>query len=83
MYDYGWIEEAASGRIVWEMTYRMTDAAGGAKKNRLFQGTLVLDPGKYAVHYRTDGSHSFNDWNAAPPADPEGWGIQVSRAGEG
>jgi hypothetical protein len=83
MYDYGWIEEAASGRIVWEMTYRMTDAAGGAKKNRLFQGTLVLDPGKYAVHYRTDGSHSFNDWNAAPPADPEGWGIQVSKAGEG
>ena len=76
MYDYGWIEDAGSGRIVWEMTYRMTDAAGGAAKNRLYQGTLVLDPGRYVLHYRTDGSHSFKDWNAAPPADPEGWGIQ-------
>ena len=82
MYDYGWIEDA-NGRIVWEMTYRMTDRAGGASKNRLFEGTVILDPGRYTVHYRSDGSHSFNDWNAAPPADPEGWGIQVSRAEAG
>lgn len=79
MVDYGWIEDDG-GRIVWEMTYRMTDKAGGASKNRLYEGTLVLDPGRYSVRYRTDGSHSFNDWNADPPADPEGWGIQVSRA---
>lgn len=83
MYDYGWIEDAASGRIVWEMTYRATDRAGGAAKNRLYQGSLLLDPGRYTVHYRTDGSHAFDDWNAAPPADPESWGIRVSRAEDG
>jgi hypothetical protein len=28
--------------------------------------------------YISDGSHSFNDWNAARPDDPFGWGIRVS-----
>jgi hypothetical protein len=79
MYDFGWIEDEG-GRIVWEMTYRMTDRAGGAGKNRLYEGTLMLDPGRYVVRYKSDGSHSWGDWNADPPADPEGWGIQVSRA---
>ena len=32
------------------------------------------------VQYETDGSHSFGDWNAAPPDDPEMWGITVYRA---
>jgi hypothetical protein len=32
------------------------------------------------VKYETDGSHSFGDWNAAPPDDPEMWGITVYRA---
>jgi hypothetical protein len=82
MYDYGWLEDAG-GRIVWEMTYRMTEGAGGAAKNRLYEGTLILDPGRYVVHYKSDGSHSFPDWNASPPADPEGWGIQITRADAG
>ena len=61
----------------------MTNRAGSASKNRHFEGTLILDPGRYTVRFRTDGSHSFDDWNAAPPADPKGWGIQVSRAEAG
>jgi hypothetical protein len=77
MYDYGWIEDE-SGRIVWEMTYRRTDNAGGADKNRMFDGTISLDPGTYEVYYETDGSHSFNDWNATRPRDPRSWGITVS-----
>jgi hypothetical protein len=32
MYDYGWIEDAKSGKAVWEMTYHMTEDAGGAGK---------------------------------------------------
>jgi len=80
MVDFGWIEDAKSGRRVWEMTYRTTDHAGGAKKNRRFDGVIRLPAGNYVLRYETDGSHSFGDWNAAPPDDPEAWGITVYRA---
>ena len=79
MHDYGWIEDARTGRRVWEMTYRLTEHAGGAAKNRRFDGTITLPAGEYVVRYETDGSHSFGDWNAVPPDDPEAWGITVSR----
>lgn len=77
MFDYGWIEEAKTGRTVWEMTYNMTDGAGGAKKNRMVSATILLDGGEYVLHYETDGSHSFNDWNADPPEDRTHWGITL------
>jgi hypothetical protein len=77
MYDYGWIENVESGRVIWEMTYRMTDHAGGAEKNRMFDGTLVLEPGRYELHYVTDDSHSYGSWNGARPYDPASWGIAV------
>jgi hypothetical protein len=77
MADYGWIEDAKTGRRVWEMTYRITQHAGGATKNRRFDATVHLPPGDYIVRYETDGSHAFGDWNAAPPDEPEMWGITV------
>lgn len=80
MYDYGWIENAETERAVWEMTYRTTERAGGAKKNRIADVTLTLPAGEYDLRYRTDGSHAFGDWNAAPPDDPLHWGITVYRA---
>jgi hypothetical protein len=80
MADYGWIEDAATGDTVWEMTYRSTTHAGGASKNRLFDGTVRLLAGRYVLHYDTDGSHAYGDWNDDPPDDPEGWGITVTRA---
>jgi len=79
MADYGWIENATSDDTVWEMTYRSTTPAGGARKNRLFDGTLQLPAGRYELHYQTDGSHAYRDWNDDPPDDPEGWGIAVLR----
>lgn len=79
MVDYGWIEDAKSGRRVWEMTYRVTEHAGGANKNRRFEGVIRLPAGNYVLRYETDGSHSFGDWNAAPPDDPEAWGITMYR----
>ncbi len=82
MYDYGWIEDASTGKVVWEMTYRMTEHAGGARKNRVYDGMIVLPAGKYTVFYETDGSHAFNDWNDDPPDDPTSWGITVSLAGK-
>jgi hypothetical protein len=77
MDDYAWIEEAESGRVVWEMTYRMTKHAGGAKKNRVFDDTIRLGRGEYVVYYESDGSHSYEDWNASPPTDPAAWGVTI------
>jgi hypothetical protein len=79
MADYGWIEDKASRRV-WEMKYGVTEPAGGAAKNRRFDRTITLPAGEYTLHYRTDGSHAFGEWNAAPPDDPIAWGITVSRS---
>lgn len=79
MYDFAWIEDAETGRIVWEMTHRMTEHAGGARKNRMYDGTIVLAAGDYVLHYQSDGSHSFGDWNADPPADPHAYGVTLQR----
>jgi len=79
MVDYGWIEDAGSGRVVWEMSYDATEPAGGARKNRAFEGTIRLPAGSYVLHYKSDGSHSFEDWNDDAPDDAENWGITVFR----
>ncbi len=78
--DYGWIEDAKTGKTVWEMTRRNTDHAGGGDKNRMFDGTVTLDKGEYDVFYISDGSHSFNDWNVRQPDNPRKWGITVTLA---
>lgn len=82
MYDYGWIEDANTSRVIWEMTYRMTKPAGGSRKNRLFDGIIRFKAGQYEVYYESDGSHSFNDWNDDPPYDLINWGITVYLAEE-
>jgi hypothetical protein len=78
MYDFGWIERANDGDIVWEMTYRKTRHAGGASKNRMVDQTIFLEKGSYYAYYITDGSHSFPDFNASPPMNPQKWGITIS-----
>lgn len=80
MYDYAWIENAATGDVVWEMSYRKTDHAGGAKKNRVADARIRLDAGEYIVFYESDSSHSFVRWNASPPADGFNWGITIKLA---
>ena len=82
MYDYGWIRNADSGDLVWEMRYRHTQPAGGAAKNRMIDTTITLEAGSYIVHYRSDDTHSFHDWNSTPPRDKENWGITIYNAAE-
>ena len=77
--DYGWIEDAKTGKAVWEMTYRGTAPAGGADKNRKFDGEITLPAGEYTLRYETDSSHAFGAWNATAPDDPEMWGITLFR----
>ncbi len=81
MFDYGWIQDAHSGEIVWNMDYDMTEDAGGADKNRQFDGVIALEQGSYIVNFTTDDSHSYRDWNASEPNDPEGWGIRIYTIG--
>jgi hypothetical protein len=57
------------------MSYRLTEHAGGAQKNRLYDGVIRLPAGEYVLRYRTDGSHSPDSWNAEPPFDPAMWGV--------
>jgi hypothetical protein len=78
MADYGWIENRRSGTVVWELTWHNSRWAGGAKKNRIFDGTLLLDAGDYEAFFVTDGSHAWAGWNAPPPEDPTRWGLTVT-----
>jgi len=64
------------------MTPDNTGFAGGAAKNALFDGIIELPAGNYIVSYRTDDSHSYRDWNAAPPIDKSGWGIRLYGVGK-
>jgi hypothetical protein len=77
MADYGWLERAATREVVWEMRYPDTQRAGGARKNREVRVILELPPDVYELHYVTDGSHAFEDWNDDPPAQPHLWGITL------
>ncbi len=77
MYDYGWIESVGKGVTVWEMTYGMSFHAGGARKNRVVNTTILLEKGEYLLRYQSDDSHSFGDWNEDPPDDQMYWGITL------
>lgn len=76
MYDYGWIENADTGKVVWEMKEPQTRHAGGAGKNRAVDTVITLPAGKYRLRYKSDDSHSFDRWNSLPP-DINFWGIAV------
>jgi len=76
LFDYGWIENAETGKPVWEMKPAETKHAGGAGKNRMIDAVATLPAGKYRLRYKTDDSHSFDNWNALPP-DINFWGIAV------
>jgi len=80
--DYAWIENLDDLSRVWEMTWRNTEPAGGASKNRKFVGNIDFDPGDYAVYYVTDGSHSYRDWNSSPPADQRRYGVTIYGVGD-
>ncbi len=77
LYDYAWIENYDTGKIVWRMKYDKTRRAGGDVKNRVFDGTLFLKAGTYIAHYKTDDSHAFGTWNSDPPRDKSNWGITI------
>ena len=76
VYDYAWLEDSATGEVVWFMNPLEAEPAGGAAKNRKFDAPIVLPAGDYVLRYRADDSHAHGDWNDVPP--PGGfWGVLV------
>ncbi len=79
-FDFGWIEDRESGHRVWVMEPEECGPAGGGRKNRIFDGEITLDAGRYRAVYVSDGSHSFDGWNSTPPDEPHRWGLTLRRA---
>jgi CubicO group peptidase (beta-lactamase class C family) len=76
MFDYGWIENADNGSVVWRMEEPRTTHAGGAGKNRKVDQVITLPAGNYKLRYKSDDSHAFDHWNSLPP-DINFWGIAI------
>ena len=79
MVDFGWLINTTTNDTVWKMTYENTTYAGGDKRNRRFQGELILSPGAYQLEYVTNNSHSSKGWTGEPPENPEYWGVLIYR----
>ncbi len=75
MFDYGWIEDEKGSRV-WVMETAKTVPAGGAIKNRKIDAQITLPAGNYKLRYKSDDSHSFDNWNSLPP-DINFWGIAI------
>ncbi len=75
MVDYGYIEDRASGQIVWQMYYFETDSAGYFR-NRRIDRFLTLPAGDYRLHFQTNEEHAFDEWGERPPGH-RFWGISI------
>lgn len=67
MRDFGGIENAQTGQLVWVMHHLSTVHAGGAEKNRMVDRLLPLPAGTYRLHFKTDHAHAYNSWDEAMP----------------
>jgi hypothetical protein len=77
MFDYAWISDVSTRERVFEMSFKNSKNGGGARKNLKIDRDIVLPAGSYMVNYSSDGSHSFDKWNALPPHDLQFWGVSV------
>ena len=75
MDDYGSIERADTGQVVWQMYHFETDPDGWSI-NRRVERRLTLPAGAYRLRFRSNGSHSFDDWGRRPP-EHRFWGIAL------
>ena len=60
-------------------TIHIKATGGGGRKNRMGNTTIVLERGDYNLHWKSDDSHSYGDWNVDPPEDQQYWGITLYR----
>jgi hypothetical protein len=79
LYDYGQILREGDRTVVWSMSRDNTSHAGGGNANRMFEGEIVLEAGRYIARYESDGTHAYGDFDNDPPTHPEAWGLSISR----
>ena len=75
-YDWGSLDRYSGDHwdTVWDM-HDDTEPAGGAEKNRRSVEALTLEPGRYRLRYRTDGSHDCQSgYNDEGGPDAPLWG---------
>ncbi len=80
--DLAWITDVKTNEIVWRSSMRKSVHAGGGDKNYLIDQKIKLPKGSYLLHYSSDDSHSFENWNVMPPNDPQFWGATLWAATE-
>ncbi len=80
--DVGWIVDAGTREVVWELTWEGSAPAGGDERNRVARARLALPAGRYEARFITDRGHSAAGWFGAP-RDPAFWGLTVRCAGGG
>lgn len=66
MRDYAWITDGKQKKV-WTMKAQDCKHAGGALKNKFIQVEVELPAGVYTLHYQSDNSHSWLQWNDLPP----------------
>ncbi len=76
--DYGWIEDARTGRTVWSAEDESPQPAGNAAVNVYWVGELALNAGDYLAGYLSDAVHGPGDWHDLPPYDPDAWGLRLA-----
>ena len=81
MVDYGGIEDMSSEKLIWIMTPDRVSPAGGVGDNRQVNERITLPAGTYRLHFRTNETHSFDNWVELPP-DSLFWGIALYEVGE-
>lgn len=82
VYDAAWIYDEINNKRVWTLSGKFSDHAGGGKKNIKEDERITLKKGSYTVHYSSDDSHSWTEWNVIPPHDPQFWGITIWAASD-
>ncbi|MFZ1806071.1 MAG: ATP-binding protein, partial [Cyclobacteriaceae bacterium] len=78
--DFGWIENEAKDTVWYMGDFDHTFHAGGSSKNRIEINSVVLQPGKYTVHYYADDSHAYGKWNEDPPNQTSLYGIALLKS---
>ncbi len=75
--DNGWISDS-EGKEIWNgKNGNETYYLGGDTKNRIKIDMQEFKPGNYKLHFKSDLSHSYDKWNAQPPAYLNLWGIRI------
>jgi hypothetical protein len=75
--DKCWIENAATGEVVWKMTGKFGEVNPTSEDTQ----KLGLKAGKYVLKYTSDDSHSFEGWYGKTPSGAF-YGASVYNASE-